>query len=254
MSLIFSEETKKDLAQLPEEERVAYLLESYRETGDQQSIEALLLIHDRLLKHIAHRHVASSDETYEDLLQVGRVGLLKAAQGYETGHGAKFTSYAYSMIDGELKHHRRDNELLKKPRWALHLYAQVAQATAQLTGKLGREPSVEELAEETNVTVEGIVELRKLFHETAVAPLEEEQDLSAVKSIRYENFSLPLEDRIVLENALDSLSEFQRKVVYLFFYKDLTQTEIGKQLGLSQRKVSRTIASATGSLRDLLRP
>jgi RNA polymerase sigma-B factor len=73
---------------------------------------------------------------------------------------------------------------------------------------------------------------------------DEDVDISAIKSLRYETFSLPIEDRILLEQALESLTELQRKVVYLFFYKDLCQTDIGKKLGLSQRKTSRTVASA----------
>ncbi len=229
------------------------MLDSYRKKGDQQAVEQLFSMYNRLLNHIVRRHVTSSGEPYEDLLQVGYVGLLKAVQGYEVDSGAKFGSYAYAMIDGELRHHRRDTGLVKKPRWARSLYAQVSQATVQLTEKLGRPPRIEEVAEEANVTLEGIHELMRLFHETDVTSLDGEPDLSAIKSVRYENFSLPIEDRIALEHALGSLSEFQRKVVYLFFYKDLTQTEIGKRLGLSQRKVSRTIASATGTLHALLR-
>ena len=74
----------------------------------------------------------------------------------------------------------------------------------------------------------------------------------AIKSLQYEAFSLPVEDRILLEQGMESLSELQQKVVYLFFYKDLSQTEIGKRLGLPQRKVSRIIASATKSLKEKL--
>ena len=75
-------------------------------------------------------------------------------------------------------------------------------------------------------------------------------DLSAIRSDHYESFSLPIEDRIQLEKALESLSELQRKVIYLFFYKDLCQTEIGRRLGLSQRQTSRTVASALKVLKD----
>ena len=75
-------------------------------------------------------------------------------------------------------------------------------------------------------------------------------DVSAIKSTRYETFSLPVEDRIALEHALESLTELQQKVVYLFFYKDLSQTEIGLRLSLPQRKISRVIASALKTLRN----
>src|ERR687889_327836 len=94
----------------------------------------------------------------------------------------------------------------------------------------------------------------KLFSDTDVKSLDagedDEVDVSAIKSLRYETFSLPVEDRIVLDQALDSLSELQRKVVYLFFYKDLCQTEIGRKLGLSQRKTSRTVASAVKAMKS----
>jgi RNA polymerase sigma-B factor len=253
MDALLSEKTARGRDRWAEEEKVTYLLDSYRQKGDQQAVEQLFSMYSRLLNHIVRRHVCASGEPYEDLLQVGHVGLLKAVQGYEVDSEAKFGSYAYAMIDGELRHHRRDTGLVKKPRWARSLYAQVSQATVQLTEKLGRPPRIEEVAEEANVTLEGIHELMRLFHETDVTSLDGEPDLSAIKSVRYENFSLPIEDRIALEHALESLSEFQRKVVYLFFYKDLTQTEIGKRLGLSQRKVSRTISSATGTLHALLR-
>lgn len=249
----FALEAKKDRRRQSNEEWIVHLLESYRRNRAPQAIERLLEMHNRLLKSIVYRHAKSSGDPYEDLLQVGYVGLLKAVRSYEVGSGARFASYAYAMIDGELRHHHRDSRLMKQPRWARSLYSHISQATVRLTGKLGRPPLVEEIAEEANVTPEGVHELMRLFHETDVSSLEEDADFSAIRSLRYETFSLPIEDRIALEYALDSLSELQRRVVYLFFYKDLTQTEIGKRLGLSQRKVSRTVASATGTLRGLLR-
>jgi len=96
----------------------------------------------------------------------------------------------------------------------------------------------------------------KLFADTDISSLDEERggegavDLSAVRTLHYEAFSLPIEDRILLEQSLESLTELQRKVVYLFFYKDLSQTEIGRMLGLPQRKVSRVVASSLKALRE----
>ncbi|MBA2442111.1 MAG: sigma-70 family RNA polymerase sigma factor [Rubrobacter sp.] len=238
--------------------RVVRLIEAYREKEDRRALERVFSLHGRILNHIVRRYSSTSGEPYEDLLQVGYVGLIKAVNGYKTGSAAKFSSYAYSMIDGELRHHFRDTGLVKRPRWARSLYSQVSEATLRLTGELGRPPLPEELARDVNVTPEGIVELMKLFLDTNVSSLdgggEEEPDLSAIKSLQYEAFSLPVEDRILLEQSLDSLTELQRKVVYLFFYKDLSQTEIGRKLGLPQRKVSRIIASATRSLRALISP
>jgi len=233
---------------------VVGLIEAYLRTGDRRIVERILDMHGKILNHLVRRYAESSGETYDDLLQVGRVGLMKAIKGYEAGSGAKFSSYAYAMIDGELKHHLRDTALVKKPRWARSLYSKVFEATERLTAELGRPPRNDELAREVNVTPEGIVELMKLLTDTSVVSLDSTEsdegvDLSAIRSYHYETFALPIEDRIQLEKALESLSELQQKVIYLFFYKDLCQTEIGRRLGLSQRKTSRTVASALKALK-----
>src|SRR5829696_6327581 len=233
---------------------VVCLIEAYRERGDRRAVEQILSINVKILNHVVRRYVSTSDEPYEDLLQVGYVGMMKAVNGYRLDSGAKFSSYAYSMIEGEIKHHLRDTALVKRPRWARSLHSKVFEATERLTAELVREPLLEEVASEVNIAPEGVSELMKLFCDTDVLPLDRgedgEVDVSAIKSLRYETFSLPVEDRILLEQALESLTELQRKVVYLFFYKDLCQTEIGRKLGLSQRKTSRTVASAVKVLKS----
>jgi len=239
-----------------ENDRVIGLLEAYREKGDRRAIERIIVLQTRMLNSIVRRYAASSGESYEDLLQVGYVGLMKAVNDYETDSKARFSSYAYSRIDGELQHHLRDTALMKKPRWARSLYSRISEATTRLTSELGRPPFIEEIAKEVNVTQEGVVEVMKLFRDTSVCSLDESRegedqpDLSAIKSLRYETLSLPIEDRIVLEQALKSLTELQSKVIYLFFYKDLSQTEIGRRLGLPQRKISDVIASSIKSMRN----
>jgi RNA polymerase sigma-B factor len=239
-----------------ENDRVIGLIEAYREKGDRRAIERIVALHTRMLNSLVRRYAASSGEPYEDLLQVGYVGLMKAVKGYETDSTASFSSYSYSRIDGELQHHFRDTALMKKPRWARSLYSRISEATTCLTSELGRPPLIKEIAREVNVTPEGVTEVMKLFLDTNVCSLdeehdgEEEADLSAIKSIQYETFSLPIEDRIALEQALESLTKLQGKVVYLFFYKDLSQTEIGKRLGLPQRKISDIIASSIKALRN----
>jgi RNA polymerase sigma-B factor len=247
------------IATTPREKRaqddmVVGLIEAYRDMGDRRAIERLISMHARLLNHLVGRYAACSEEPYEDLHQVGCVGLMKAVNGYRLDSEAKFSSYAYTMIEGEIKHHLRDAALVKKPRWARGLHARVTEATTRLTSELGRPPLLEEVAADVNITPEGVSELTKLFCDTDVMSLDgggdKEVDVSAIKSLRHETFSLPVEDRILLEQALESLNDLQRKVVYLFFYKDLCQTEIGKKLGLSQRKTSRTVASAVKTLKS----
>jgi RNA polymerase sigma-B factor len=235
-----------------DEDRTERLLAAYR-AGDERALRGLFGEYERLLSHVVHRYSHSSDETYSELLQVGYVGLLKAIRRYEPKPGTHFSSYVYSMIDGELRHHFRDTGLVKRPRWARTLYSRVTEATARLNAELGRLPLPEEVAAAVNLTTGGVRELMKLFSDTEVSSLEgseERVDLSAVKSLQHESFALPIEDKILLEEALQSLTEAQRWVIYLFFYKDLSQTEIGSRLGLPQRKVSRIIASSLKTLKE----
>ena len=205
---------------------VVSLIAAYRERGDRRAVERIFSMNVKILNHIVRRYASSSDESYEDLLQIGYVGLMKAVNGFRLDSEARFSSYAYAMIEGEIKHHLRDTALVKRPRWARSLHARVSEATRGLTAELGRPPLLEEVADEVNVTPKGVSELMKLFCDTDVLSLDggdDEVDISAIKSLRYETFSLPIEDRILLEQALESLTELQRKVVYLFFYKDLCQ-------------------------------
>src|SRR5919112_4249664 len=179
---------------------IVSLIEAYRERGDRRAVERILSMNVKILNHIVRRYTSSSDEPYEDLLQVGYVGLMKAINSYRLDSEAKFSSYAYSMIEGEIKHHLRDAALVKRPRWARSLHAKVSEAIRRLTAELGREPLVEEVAGEVNVTPEGVTEVMKLFCDTDAVSLDggedKEVDFSAIKSLRYETFSLPVEDRI----------------------------------------------------------
>src|SRR5215203_3583711 len=133
---------------------VVGLIEAYRERGDRRTVERILSMNVKILNHLVRRYASCSDEPYEDLLQVGYVGLMKAVNGYRLDSEAKFSSYAYSMIEGEIKHHLRDTALVKKPRWARSLHAKVTEATTRLTVELGRPPLVEEVAAEVNIAPE----------------------------------------------------------------------------------------------------
>src|SRR5215218_10118516 len=167
---------------------VVSLIESYRERGDRRAIERILSMNAKILNHIVRRYASASDESYEDLLQVGYVGMMKAINGYRLDSEAKFSSYAYSMIEGEIKHHLRDAALVKTPRWARSLHAKVSETTTRLTAELGRPPLIEEVAAEVNITPEGVSELMKLFYDTDAMSLDagesEEADVSLIKSLR----------------------------------------------------------------------
>src|SRR5215208_30560 len=86
-----------------------------RAAGDRRAAEQILSMNVKILNHIVRKYVSSSDESYEDLLQVGYVGMMKAVNGYRLDSQAKFSSYVYAMIEGEIRHHLRDTSLVKRP-------------------------------------------------------------------------------------------------------------------------------------------
>jgi RNA polymerase sigma-B factor len=236
------------------------LLAEYARTRSPAALDQLVRRNQRLLHHILKRFAYAS-EPYEDLLQVANLGLIKAAQRYDPSKGAKFSSYATALVDGELRHHLRDSLLLRQPRWVRKVYGDIQQKSSELMHALGRPPTMKELAQALNIAEEGLLEVMRLYARIelhsrnepyTLEDLSVEPDAALLRSLRPESFALPIEDRIALYQALDRLSGFQRRLIYLLFFKDLTQREAAVELGLTQRKVSREQGKALGALRQLL--
>jgi len=236
------------------------LLAAYTETGSTATLDEVVRRNQNLLHHILKRFAYASDP-YEDLLQVANLGLIKAAQRFDAARGVRFSTYATAIVDGELRHHLRDSLLMKQPRWVKKVYHEIQAKSTELMHKLGRPPEVSELARALNINEAGILEVMNLYARIdlhsrnepfAPGELDEGADPRMVHSLRRESFALPIEDRIALYDALDKLSAFQRRLVYLLFFKDLTQTEAADELGLTQKKVSRESIKALGKLKDLL--
>ena len=243
------------------EEEIIALIEQYQATGDENLLETIIRRNQGLLHSILRRFTYFPDP-YEDLLQVANLGLIRAVQRFDTKRGIKFSSYATAIVDGEIRHHLRDTVLMKQPRWLRNLEKVIEAASLELSRKLKRRPTIEEIAKKVNIQVEGV---REIFKYSAAARLHSiDDDLNRenlldgistekIASQHYESFTLPIEDRIAIEEALATLSSLHKKIVYLLFYKELTQTEIAKVLGLNQRKVSRESTKALDRLRAVLK-
>jgi RNA polymerase sigma-B factor len=236
------------------------LLAAYTETGSSATLDELVRCNQNLLHHILKRFAYASDP-YEDLLQVANLGLIKAAQRFDAERGVRFSTYATAIVDGELRHHLRDSLLMRQPRWVKKVYHEIQAKSTELMHKLGRPPELAELAKELNINEAGILEVMNLYARIdlhsrnepfAPGDLDEGADPSMVRHLRQESFALPIEDRIALYSALDKLSAFQRRLIYLLFFKDLTQTQVADELGLTQKKVSRESIKALGKLKQLL--
>jgi len=236
------------------------LLAAYVETGSTATLDEIVRRNQNLLHHILKRFAYASDP-YEDLLQVANLGLIKAAQRFDAHRGVRFSTYATAIVDGELRHHLRDSLLMKQPRWVKKVYHEIQAKSTELMHKLGRPPEVAELAQALNINEAGILEVMNLYARIdlhsrnepfAPGELDEGADPRIVHSLRQESFALPIEDRIALYDALDKLSALERRLIYLLFFKELTQTEVADELGLTQKKVSRESIKALGRLKQLL--
>lgn len=233
-------------------------MKRYQE-GDVQSLDLLLEANERLLHHILKRF-AWSNEPYEDLFQLARLGLIKSAQRFDVQRGHAFTTYAIALVDGEIRHHLRDSLLVRQPRWAQALYARIQDAQSAFFQEQHRSPSIAELAEKVNLQPAGVLEIIRVhgnmslhsLDEPLDSPLGGPLDKSLVRAIRAENFSLPIEDRILLFDALRALSDLQKRIIYLVFFGDLTQQQVADEMGLTQRAVSREQVKALDRLKTLL--
>jgi len=236
------------------------MVEQFQKTRDPEVLERIIANNQGLL-HATLRRFSYFPDPYEDLLQVANLGLIKAVHRYDPSNGAVFSSYATAVVDGEVRHHLRDSVLMRQPRWLRRTEKRIEEASTELTRKLKRPPSLSELSEAVNISEQGILEIMRVYANVSLysaddtitrEQLQSGPDSSRISSRHYESFSLPIEDRIVVEEALNALSAFQKKIVYLLFYKDLTQAEVAEEMGLTQRKISRESAKALGRLKVIL--
>lgn len=221
--------------------------------------DELVIRHMPLVKRVAN-HFATEPSLRDDLVQVGYVGLIKAVEKFDPELGVPFEAYARPMIAGEISHYLRDlAPLLRPPRWYRSLNKRLHEMREELMGELNREPTTEEIAAKMNMPVQGVDEILKLrasYNLMSLSPNAESPEahvqLDAIRSKRQVSFQLPIEDRVTLDMALEQLATVERKVVYLFFFMDLTQTEIAQRVGSTQRQVSRILARTLRKMRRVV--
>lgn len=214
----------------------------YLDSGSLEDKERVVRAGEALVNHFASLY--SQGRIDEDLRQAGYEGLLKALERFKTDRGTTFSTYATHCIIGEIRHDLRDNGPFKVPEVLKNLQLRIVQATEEMAQLNGTMPTQKEIAHKVNVTEEGIFEAMQVGCVSL-----DEIDITRVKSLRYESFKLPIEDKITLEMSLKKIDNLQKKVIYLIYYEGLTQEEVAKQLGLNQRKVSRLLKSGLSEMR-----
>ena len=213
-----------------------------------------------LARTLAARY-ARTQEPFEDLFQVASLGLVKAAGRYDPDRGAAFSSYALPTILGELKRHFRDKgRSIHLPRGLQELVMRVQAAEEQLSSRTGRSPTVIEIAEHLQLDTESVLEaLEAIAARNASsldAPLEAEPGEEATTQhdmIGYEDEGYALVDTSSsLAGAVQRLRRTDRQVLELRLNRGMTQSEIAKQIGVSQMQVSRILRRATDQLRETI--
>jgi RNA polymerase sigma-B factor len=239
--------------------RAEELLAQVEATDDAEERERLrqevVLLTMDLADTVARRY-RSRGIDHEDLVQVGRMALVKAVRGYRCGAGNSFPAYAVPTISGEIKRHFRDfGWAVRPPRRLQELRAGLAAAEDTLRQELGREPTREELGAALVADAEQVAEAQltaTAYHCMSLdAPTP--TGVSLADSVVHEPTEFGrIEDHDALARALTTLSDRERRILALRFVEEHTQAEIGAALSVSQMQVSRLLSSILGRLRDEL--
>ena len=232
------------------------LLERYHRHGDRAAREALVERFLPLARQLARRYQRGS-EPLDDLIQVASLGLLKAIDRFEPDRPTAFSSFAVPTILGELKRHFRDRGWsVRVPRDLQELAVRVERVGEELTRQLGRAPTPGEIGEHVGVTLEQVLEAREAAGAYRAVSLDRPRDddedgdgMSESMGIEDPGFGLA-EDAATVQRLMSVLGEREREVLRLRFEEDLTQSEIGSRVGVSQMHVSRLIRQAVERLRE----
>lgn len=230
-----------------------------REQRDESARAELIELHENLVRYLAAKF-ANRGEPLEDLIQVGLIGLINAIDRFEPDRGIKFSTYATPTIVGEIKRHFRDRAWnLKVPRWLQELNLQVVKANDLLAQKLGRSPSVTEIAEYVGCTEEDALNAMELGNAYETVSLdsrlavEGDAPLTLSDSIGIEDLELDqLSCYDDIKKAMRVLDNRERMILYLRYFQDLSQTEVARRLHISQMHVSRLQHRALRKLREVL--
>jgi len=232
------------------------LVRRYHLEGDVSAREELIQRYMSLVRSLARRY-SYRGEQLDDLVQIGAIGLIKAIDRFDLDRGVELTTYATPNIIGEIKRHFRDKGwAVHVPRRLKELSLQLSQHIEGLSVELGRSPTVSELAQAVNAEEEEVVEALEIGHaystlslsspagdeDSAVDPLASLGDIEA-------GFETS-EDRAMLASGLLALDERERKILHLRFFAGLTQSQIAKEVGISQMHVSRLIRRALEQMRE----
>ncbi|MBQ7012773.1 MAG: SigB/SigF/SigG family RNA polymerase sigma factor [Oscillospiraceae bacterium] len=243
-----------DLTVLKENEKIA-LLREFKETGSKAARDRLIEGNLRLVLSVIQRF-AGRGEDIDDLFQIGVVGLIKAINNFDLTKEVRFSTYCVPMISGELRRYLRDFNQIKVSRSLRDLAYKAIQAKEALTGRFQREPTMDEIAQEIGenradvvIALESISDPVSLYEPVysdagdTLYVMDQLSDHSSAESWL---------SRFAMRDAMRSLEEREKNILYLRFLCGKTQVEVAKEIGISQAQVSRLEKGAIARIKDAL--
>lgn len=222
--------------------------------GDKQARELLVEENMGLVRSVAGKFAAMGQE-YDDMAQLGAIGLLKCIDRFDLSQEVKFSTYAVPMIIGEIRRFLRDDGIIKVSRTLKENNYKIKRASSELSSKLGREATIDEISEKTGISPEDIILAREADIETVsiyqtageddgndnyILDRLSEKDLCCQPDGTPEDTEKTvIVNKIFLNKILSELSDRERKLIMLRYYDEKTQSETAEQLGMTQVQVSR---------------
>lgn len=241
---------------------VPQLIKEFKENKNQAAQEQLVQIYKPLVESLTKKY-SKAKHYYEDIFQVGMVGLLAAIQRYDESYGKSFEAYAVPTIIGEIKRFLRDKTWsVHVPRKIKELNPKINTTIEELTLELQRSPTIKEISERIDVSEEEVLEaleIGKGYHALSVDfPLEADSDGREVTLLdivgKVDEGYEKVNQRLVLEKVLHVLTERERIIIQYTFLENMSQKECGEKLGISQMHVSRLQRRAINKLKMAIHP
>lgn len=207
--------------------------------GDKDALDALIVENTPLVKSVVRRYSGKNVE-YDDLMQLGSMGLLKAIKNFDENFNVRFSTYAVPMIAGEIKRFIRDDGAVKVSRALKLLAYNIGKFKDDFSKTNNREPSIDEISKEFNVDKEEVVfALDSTRYPLSLNDTQGDDEGAPLIDKIGENTSNDIDDKIILKVVIKDLPEREKKIIILRYYRDKTQSEVAGIMGVSQVQISR---------------
>ena len=233
--------------QFPYEETLKYI--KLAQSGDREAMNELVERNMALVRSIVKKYLNRGTE-YDDLYQIGSMGLVKAIKNFDSSYGVRFSTYAVPMIAGEIKRFLRDDGMIKVSRTLKELSLAISRLNNESKLKNGRELTVSELAERLDTSEEKIIDALNSTRVPLSLTAEYDSEGNPQLDVPTDDIQDEISERLSLEQAVKSLCDTDRKIIQLRYYRSKTQTQTAKILSMTQVQISRREKKILTAIRD----